>query len=268
MTTITNLDRRPDGQRAGSGLPLVVAHRGNSSVAPENTLAALDSAWRAGADVVEVDLQLTKDGVAVVIHDERVDRTTNGAGRADQLTAAQVAGLDAGDWFSDHFRGQQVPTAEDLLAFFVGHPGVCLLAELKGTWGTEDVRRVTEVVERVGLAERTVVQSFDVGTVKALRDVAPELPRGLLVDALPEDLIALCRELRVMALNPSGLLLRREPDLVDALHGEGLRTMVWTLNEPAHWASAVAAGVDGIITDRPDRLRGWLDAAHDLPGGR
>ncbi|MFD1506270.1 glycerophosphodiester phosphodiesterase [Georgenia yuyongxinii] len=259
MTT-TDLDPRPDGQPATTGLPLVIAHRGNSSVAPENTLAALESAWRVGADVIEIDLQLTADGVAVVIHDETVDRTTNGAGRVDRLTAAQVADLDAGDWFSDHFGGQRVPTGEDLLAFFVAHPPICLLAEFKGPWGTEEVRQVTDAVDLMGLADRMVVQSFDVATVEALRAAAPELPRGLLVDELPEDLLALCRELRVMTLNPSGRLLRREPDLVDALHGEGLRTMVWTLDEPAHWAAAVAAGVDGIITDRPDRLRGWLAA--------
>ena len=150
MTTSTHLDRRPDGRPAGTGLPLVVAHRGNSSVAPENTLAALESAWRVGADVIEIDLQLTADGVAVVIHDETVDRTTDGAGRVDQLTGAQVADLDAGSWFADHFGGQRVPTVQDLLGFFVAHPGICLLAELKGTWRAADVRHVTEAIDLAG----------------------------------------------------------------------------------------------------------------------
>ncbi|MFH5821720.1 glycerophosphodiester phosphodiesterase [Georgenia sp. AZ-5] len=244
----------------GAAAPLVVAHRGNSSVAPENTLAALESAWRAGADLVEVDLQLTADGVAVVIHDDEVDRTTTGTGRVDALTATELDALDAGSWFSAHFAGQRVPTAQDLLTFVVARPGLGLLAELKGSWAAGDVRRVTAAVEDAGLAGRVVVQSFDVGTVEALGDVAPSLPRGLLLETLPADLLELCAGLDVSACNPAGPLLRQEPGLVGALHGRGVRVLPWTLNEPAHWAAAAGAGVDGMITDRPDRLRGWLAA--------
>jgi glycerophosphoryl diester phosphodiesterase len=252
------------GVAGDAALPLVVAHRGNSSVAPENTLVAFEAAWRAGADLVEVDLQLTRDGVAVVIHNDTVDATTDGAGRVDDLDAAELRRLDAGTWFSPHYRGARVPTAVELFAFLAERPGLGLLAELKGAWRPEAARQVAEEIEAAGLAERVIVQSFWTETVAALRDVAPELPRGLLVADLPEDLIALCRELRVMTCNPAGSLLRDEPDLVDALHGEGLRTMPWTLNEPAHWDAAVAAGVDAIITDRPDRLRGWLSARATL----
>jgi glycerophosphoryl diester phosphodiesterase len=239
-------------------LPLVIAHRGNSSVAPENTLVAFEAAWRAGADLIEVDLQLSRDGVAVVIHNDTVDATTDGAGRVDDLDADEMRRLDAGSWFSSWYRGARVPTAAELFDFLAKRPGLGLLAEFKGTWQPEAARQVTEEIEAAGLGDRVIVQSFGTETVAALRDVAPELPRGLLVADLPEDLVAVCRELRVMACNPAGTLLLDEPDLVDALHGEGLRVMPWTLDEPAHWAAAVAAGVDAIITDRPDRLRGWL----------
>ncbi|GAA1644878.1 glycerophosphodiester phosphodiesterase [Georgenia ruanii] len=243
-----------------AALPLVVAHRGNSSVAPENTLVAFEAAWRAGADLIEVDLQVTRDGVAVVIHNDTVDATTDGAGRVDDLDADELRRLDAGTWFSPRYRGARVPTAVELFAFLAERPDLGLLAEFKGAWQPEAARQVAEEIERAGLHDRVIVQSFWTETVAALRDVAPDLPRGLLLVDLPEDLLALCRELRVMTVNPAGTLLVDEPGLVDALHGEGLRTMPWTLNEPAHWAAAVAAGVDAIITDRPDRLRGWLSA--------
>ncbi|WP_240645733.1 glycerophosphodiester phosphodiesterase family protein [Georgenia sp. SYP-B2076] len=253
----------PPGGPAGDGVraaPLVIAHRGNSSVAPENTLVALESAWRAGADMVEIDLQLTRDGVAVVIHDDTVDRTTDGTGRVDALDAARVAALDAGSWFAPGYTGERVPTAAELIGFLAARPGLGLLAELKGVWGAEDVRRVTDAAAAFGLAERIIVQSFEVTTVEALRDVAPALPRGLLIDAVPDDLPALCRRLAVMTCNPAGPLLAEEPDLVGALHDAGLRVMPWTLDESVHWDAAVALGVDGIITNRPDRLRGWLSA--------
>lgn len=260
MTTLT-APTLPGPPSAPVGMPRVVAHRGNSAVAPENTIVALEAAARAGADLVEIDLQLTRDGVAVVIHDDDVDRTTDGTGRVDQLDGAYVTGLDAGAWFAPAYRGARVPTVAELLELVVGHPALGLLAEFKGGWEPAAVRAVTDAVEHAGLCDRVIVQSFDVATVGALRDVAPDLARGLLIEEVPDDLVVLCDALAVMTCNPGGHVLLERPELVDTLHGEGVRVMPWTLNEPAHWAAAVRLGVDAIITDRPDRLRGWIERA-------
>lgn len=260
MTTLL-APASPAAVPAAASAPAVIAHRGYSAVAPENTLMAFEAAARAGADLIEIDLQVTKDGIAVVIHDDEVERTTDGRGRIEDLVHADVAGLDAGGWFAHAYRGARVPSGVELMEFFVAHPGVGLLAEFKGRWGAAEARSVTDAVEAAGLGERVIVQSFDAATVQVLRDVAPDLPRGLLLEELPDNLVQTCASLAVMTCNPRGDLLLEQPGLVDALHDEGLRVIPWTLNEPAHWGAAVGLGVDAIITDRPDRLRGWLDRA-------
>ncbi|MDM8085089.1 glycerophosphodiester phosphodiesterase family protein [Cellulomonas cellasea] len=239
-------------------MTVVIGHRGNSSVAPQNTLAAFEAAWRAGAHAIEIDVQLTADGQVVVIHDDTVDATTDGAGEVRSMTADEVRGLDAGSWFSPVFAGHRVPTFDEVLGLMLERPGLDLLLEVKGEWTAEQVRPVTQAVAAAGLGSRTIAQSFWPGTVAALREAAPSLRRGLLIAELHDDLIGLCRGLDVVACNPHGQLLRDHPGLVDELREAGVVVMVWTLNEPEQWAAATAAGVDAIITDRPDRLAGWL----------
>ncbi len=111
------------------GVPLVVAHRGASGIAPENTLPAIDKALLAGADFIEIDVQLTRDRQVVLMHDETVDRTTNGKGKIGEMTADQVAGLDAGSWFGAEFTGTKVPLLEEVVAHIGGRTG--LLIEIK-----------------------------------------------------------------------------------------------------------------------------------------
>lgn len=236
--------------------PLVVAHRGNSSVAPQNTLAAIEAAARAGADLVEVDVQRTADGHVVVLHDDTVDATTDGTGPVAAMTLVQVRALDAGSWFSSAYTGQRVPTFDELLALLARHPGLGLLLELKGAWDQQQARRVTDALAAGGPA-RCVVQSFDAGTVAALRAADPRLPRGLLVEEAGTE--RECAGLDAVACNPDGRLLLADSAFVARQHEAGRQVMVWTLDEPWMWTHALDLGVDAIITNRPDRLRGWLD---------
>ncbi|SKC81216.1 glycerophosphodiester phosphodiesterase [Krasilnikoviella flava] len=248
----------PTTATTGPRRPRVVAHRGNSAVAPQNTLAAFEAAAMAGADSLEIDVRLTADGEVVVIHDDTVDATTNGSGKLADLELREVRLLDAGSWFSPAYAGQRVPTFAEVTDLLRARPGMDLLLEMKGAWSAQEVRRVTEPLREAGLADRTVAQSFWPATVAALRDADPGLRRGLLVTAAGDDLVDRCRELDVVMCNPQGTVLRDDPDVVARLHDAGLAAAVWTLNEPEHWAAAVALGVDEIITDRPDRLAGWL----------
>ncbi|KGM12702.1 glycerophosphodiester phosphodiesterase [Cellulomonas bogoriensis] len=244
----------------------VIAHRGNSSVAPQNTLAALEAAWRAGAHAVEIDVQLTGDGQVVVLHDETLDATTDGTGEVASTDLRAIRALDAGGWFSPAYSGQRVPTFGEVVQLLETRPGTDLLLEVKGSWSVDQVRLVTDPVLEAGLEARVVVQSFWPETVAALREAAPGLRRALLVVHAPPDLLQVCAELGVVACNPHGLVLAQHPDLVDRLHRAGLQVMVWTLNDPEDWATALAMGVDAVITDRPDRMVGWLAArATDAP---
>ncbi|KZM76973.1 glycerophosphodiester phosphodiesterase [Cellulosimicrobium sp. I38E] len=255
---------RPAADRGGR--PLVVGHRGNSSVAPQNTLAAFEAAWRAGADAIELDVHLTADRQVVVLHDDVVDETTDGTGRVDGLTLSQVRELDAGSSFSRAFAGQRVPTFAEVTRFAVARPGIGLLVELKGVWPVEDVVLVTQQVDDAGIADRVVVQSFWPPTVAALRDAAGHLDRALLLALHPDslaELVEVCADLGVVACNPEVALLAHEPGLVETLRGAGLRVHVWTANTSDEWDDLLTQGVDAIMTDRPDRLVGWLDARFD-----
>jgi glycerophosphoryl diester phosphodiesterase len=258
-----------DGERGGAR-PRVVAHRGNSSVAPQNTLAAFEAAWRAGADAIELDVRLTADRHVVVIHDDVVDETTDGTGRVGELTLEAVRALDAGATFSRAFAGQRVPRFDEVTRLVAERPGVDLLVELKGVWSAQDVLLVTKQVDDAGLAGRVVVQSFWPQTVAALRDAAGHLERALLLALRPDsddELLAVCADLGVVACNPEVALLADEPGLVGTLHDAGLRTFVWTANEPTAWADLLDLGVDAVVTDQPDRLAGWL-AGRDGRDGR
>lgn len=243
--------------------PAVIAHRGYSAVAPQNTLAAVEAACRAGVDAVEIDLQPTADGVGAVIHDETVDATTDGTGKVAALTSDEVLRLDAGARFSPVFAGQRVPTLDAVLGVLARHPETDLLLELKGSWSTEQVERVAATIAAAGFDGRVLVQSFWPGTVATVRDVAPHLPGGLLVSFDPPGLLRLCERLRVVACNPSVSTVAGSPRLVSRLHAAGLRVMSWTANDPAAWTTLVSAddgaGVDAVITDRPERLAGWIE---------
>ncbi|GAB4087033.1 hypothetical protein GCM10028784_36630 [Myceligenerans cantabricum] len=242
--------------------PAVVAHRGNSSVAPQNTLAAVEAACRAGADAVEIDLQRTADGAAVVIHDGVVDETTDGRGAVADHRLDQLRALDAGRWFGPAYTGQRVPLLGEVLDLLVRYPSTQLLLELKDVWDADAVRGVTAAIDDAGLGERVLVQSFWPDTVAAARDVAPHLRRGLLLAFEPPDVLDVCQGLDVTACNPSAEMVRRDPGIVTRLHRAGLRVMVWTENDPAGWSFLCdvddSTGVDAIITDRPDRLLGWF----------
>ncbi|MFE6234436.1 glycerophosphodiester phosphodiesterase [Cellulosimicrobium sp. NPDC057862] len=255
---------RPAADRGGR--PLVVGHRGNSSVAPQNTLAAFEAAWRAGADAIELDVHLTADRRVVVLHDDVVDETTDGTGRVDGLTLSQVRALDAGSSFSRAFAGQRVPTFAEVTRLVAQRPGLDVLVELKGVWSVEDVLLVTQQIDDAGLDDRVLVQSFWPPTVAALRDAAGHLDRALLLALHPDslaELVEVCADLGVVACNPEVALLAHEPGLVETLHGAGLRVHVWTANTTDEWDDLLTQGVDGIMTDRPDRLVGWLDARFD-----
>ncbi|WP_240643797.1 glycerophosphodiester phosphodiesterase [Antribacter gilvus] len=264
MTTLLPAPLTPADPVAGPRRrPVVVAHRGNSSLAPQNTVAALDAAWRAGAGAIEIDVQLSADGVVVVIHDDTVDSTTDGSGAVADLTLAELRALDAGSWFSSHHAGERIPTLSEVLAFVAAHPGTDLLLELKDAWTVPEAALVTTAVDEAGLADRVVVQSFWPDTVAALRDAAPHLPRGLLVSEEHPEAVALAGDLGVVCCNPSvAMATDPDADLVARLHAQGLRVMVWTADEPEEWAALLGTdggtGVDAIITDRPDRLAGWL----------
>ncbi|GAB7185006.1 glycerophosphodiester phosphodiesterase family protein [Kitasatospora sp. Ki12] len=254
-----------DGSAAHAGLrragapPTVYAHRGASSAAPENTLVSDEVARRGGAEWIENDVQPSRDGVPYVLHDDTVDRTTDGKGRIRDLTATQLDTLDAGSWFAPAYAGTHLPTLaaqlEDLRT-----RGGRLLLEIKGPHTREEVARIVREVRDHGMTGRVFVQSFEADALRYTRELAPELPLGLLRATLDADPVATARELGLAAYNPSDEALSARPDVIRDLHAAGVAVNVWTVDQPARWKALTTAGVDGIITNRPAELAGWTAA--------
>ncbi|MBF4993862.1 glycerophosphodiester phosphodiesterase [Arthrobacter gandavensis] len=241
---------------------LNIAHRGNSSRAPENTLAAFASAAAAGAGMIETDLQLSADGTIVLIHDETLDRTGGRNGRVAELSGAALREADAGSWFSSEYAGEGIPDLEDLARFASANPQLRWLLEFKGEWTPEQAGVAARTLRETGIAGRCVLQGFSRHTVRSLYEAAPDIDRGLLIVAAPaparqEPLLEFLAETASSYCNPHGGVLRASPNLVPMLHAAGVQVLVWTLNEAGQWTEAAGAGVDGIITDRPGELAAW-----------
>jgi glycerophosphoryl diester phosphodiesterase len=230
---------------------LLIAHRGASGHAPENTLAAFRRAVSLGATFIETDLQLSRDTRLVAIHDDTVDRTTNGHGKVHDLTLNELRRLDAGSWFGSEFSGERIPTLEDILDFSKKHDVVFYL-ELKptGSWGGEHA--LIGALRSSGEIARTIVISFDSAVLEALRKIEPTLMTGLLFDGQMENPIQRAVEVGARQLAVRGDLVT--PTLLAEARKQDLQVVCWTVNQPAHMRLLIEAGVAGIMSDYPDRL--------------
>lgn len=254
---VTRLAPEANAYLRAPGAPLtVIAHRGASSAAPENTLISDETARRAGADWIENDVQPSKDGIPHILHDDTVDRTTDGKGRIRDLTAAQLAALDAGSWFSPLHTGARVPTLRGQLEDLRTRGGNLLL-EIKGKHSKDEVSRIVKDVRDTGMSGRVFVQSFEVDALTFTHELAPDLPLGLLRSNLDADPVALAKQLDLKAYNPSAAGLAKRPGVVADLHRAGVAVMVWTVDDATGWKTLEAGGADAIITNRPAELAGW-----------
>jgi glycerophosphoryl diester phosphodiesterase len=249
-----------------------VAHRGYSAVAPENTLPALAAGVLAGATFIEFDVRTSADGFPVVIHDRTVDRTTDGTGHVWELTVDEIAGLDAGSWFSPAYAGLTVPLLSEVLDLLAPHTAgqavleadagpVELLLEIKPPATTEQVEAIFAQVDDRGLLARTVVQSFDPDVVRLAGEVAPGVRRALLRHGFDDEQVTVAKELGLEFCNPSLVAVLDDPGTVAELRDNGVRVMPWTANDPEQWSALVDAGVAGLITDHTGTLTGWSGAA-------
>lgn len=246
----------------GAHKPWVIAHRGYSGVAPENTLAAIEAARVLGSDWIEIDIGISADGTPIVLHDTTLNRTTSATGTAAQMSDERISLADAGSWLGPGFIGQRVPKLRTVLANLADFDGNLLL-EFKDDWSPGAIAQVADDIMATGMADRMILQSFSPATLTAVRDLIPMVARGLLrMVPRPEDK-TLASDLDVTFYNPSrrGFFLRQA--LLEEFMAEGYGCLVWTSNVPADWERLMAAGVHGIITDHPGRLQGYLTAKYD-----
>lgn len=253
--------RRSVPLRHPGELGTIIAHRGDSSSAPENTLPAFAGTTDGRADFVEIDIRLSRDGVPMVIHDKTVDRTTDGTGAVAEFTAAELGGLDAGAWFAQDFAGTAIPTLQNTLAHAASE-GSALVIEYKGTWSESDIRKTIQLIDQAGLSGRVFAQSFSKKTVARLAKAEAGFLVGWLTRSLNGDAIATAQKLGAHTVNPA----RATAASVAHAHRVGLGVFVWTHDDEETWHALTTMGVDGIVTNRPAALRAWMrgyESTHD-----
>lgn len=233
---------------------LIIAHRGDSGRAPENTLPAFRSALQSGADLVELDYYHSADGVPVVFHDKTLKRTTDAAavfGKADVSVGdkrlSELRRLDAGAWFDASFRGTPIPTLDEALE--VIQQGSYTLIERK----SGDASTCLELLREKNLLQHVVVQAFDWKFIADCHRLAPDLPLGALGgEELTADKLQAIGQTgcRVVGWDQKHL----GPAQIAAIHQRGLRAWAYTVNDPARAQELIQAGIDGLITDVPAKL--------------
>ncbi len=231
--------------------PWVIAHRGASAYAPENTMAAYRRAVEMGASFIETDLHLTRDARLVAIHDASVDRTTNGQGLVKEHTLTELRKLDAGSWFDPKFAGERIPTLEEIIAF-ARQADVVFYLEVKSesSWGVEHA--LVGALRHVHEVARAAILSFDLHALATVRKQEPTLICGFLFDKPLENAVADAARVGARQIAPHHKLLTKE--LVDAAHRSYIQVVTWTVNDPEEMKAALATGVNGVMTDYPDRL--------------
>jgi glycerophosphoryl diester phosphodiesterase len=238
-----------------AALPPVIGHRGAALFAPENTLAGLRTAARMGASWVETDVKLTADGVPIIMHDDTLDRTTDGSGPVADTPYEVLARLDAGGWFGPDFAGERVPTLLEWLGL-AAEFGLGVNVEIKPNPGeaVSTVERVVDILTaHVSAGGPILISSFSRDSILAARDLLPRVPRAVLVKTAADDIDGFLAEARAVALNPHQRLLADKAD-VTRLTEAGYGVIPFTVNDAARCAELLDWGVSSVVTDDPSIL--------------
>ncbi len=231
--------------------PLILAHRGASALAPENTLAAFDLALKLGAPAIELDAKLTADRQVVVLHDQTLNRTTNGSGPVTQQPLAALRELDAGSWFSADFRGERIPTLAEV--FEAVGKKLIINIELTNYATPFDglIQLVAALVNQHGLQEQILFSSFYPTNLVLAKRLLPTVPRGqLILEGNPGWWQrGAASWMALEAEHPASADVTEKS--VKRAHAKNRRVYTWTVNEPAELRRLRSMGVDGIFTDNP-----------------
>ena len=245
----------------------IIAHRGGSNLAPENTMAAFQNALNLGVDMIEIDIEQTFDSVVVVIHDTKVDRTTNGKGKVDSLTYSYIKTLDAGSWYDSRFKGEKISTLEEVLQAVNGKATV--LIEIKS--GDELYpgieKRTVEAIQRFNAHSWTIVQSFNKKTVERVKILDNKIITYYLLGrnfkSYYHALQAKNKKNEIQEFLYDGIAVHYSmlnAASVDSIKQMGLGVFTWTVDEEEDMTKMIEYGVDGIITDSPDKLIGLIES--------
>jgi glycerophosphoryl diester phosphodiesterase len=240
----------------------VIAHRGVPTLAPENTLAAFRKALELGVDMLEVDVQQTKDGHLVVLHDKSVDRTTDGRGALRDFTLEELKSLDAGNWFAAEFRDERIPTLKEVVDILDRETTLLLEVKHGSPYYLGIEGELIEFIRQHRLEERVLIKSFDPDVVRRVRRLAPGLPVGIsILFRIPFLSLIVHRGIRfgdVLTEDVDFLHVHRigvTQALIDDAHARGMKVVAWDVNDEQTMRKFIALGVDAIETDEPKLLK-------------
>ncbi len=239
--------------------PLVVAHRGASLLAPENTMAAFNLAVDVGAHAIELDAKLSRDGEVVIMHDSTLDRTTNGTGTIRSHTMMELRALDAGAYFGDSFSGERVPILSEVFDILAGKILINVELTNYATLFDRLPEKVISLIVSRGMENDVLISSFNPVALIRSKRIAPDIPIGLLVRGSTRLLINRVMRSWIMydCYHPAWEYVSQ--GLIDQERRMGNRIHVWTLNSPEEMINLVKAGVNGVITDDPALARKVLE---------
>ena len=242
----------------------IIAHRGYSAKAPENTLASLEAALNAGADAVEFDVHTAACGTPVLFHDAMLSRTTNGVGPVRRRTLEQLKALDAGKWFSPAFAGERIPSFAEALSALRGRvPRI--YAEVKGFRELEDLDRMVRLTRDQGMLRDVVFISMNWTLLDRMRGQEASLLVGYIVEepgTAEEALRRASGDFGAM-VDFRADLVASSPELAQRCHDQGTEVAVWTVDDPADAARLLGMGVRRITTNQVEKLLDWK---RSLPG--
>lgn len=232
-----------------------VAHRGATAYSPENTIAAFDLAVDMKADYIEIDVQRSKDGELVLIHDTTVDRTTDGTGKVGDLTLEQLRSLDAGSWKGEQFAGEPIPTFEEILDHYHGKIGILIELKAPELYPGIEEQVAAALIERnlhKPQNEKIIIQSFNFESIKKMDQLLPKVPIGVLTSNRADTTLEALQEFSTYAdwFNPSYGIVTEE--LVNQVHSLGMQIGSWTVRSQEAADFLFEMGVDAIISDYPD----------------
>ena len=233
------------------GAPLMrVGHRGAKGHAPENTMASFQRGADLGVDAVETDVQLSKDGEVVLIHDYTVDRTTNGRGFVKDMTLAELKTLDAGSWYDTTYAGERILTLAELLVWAKGRVGVALEIKNGPIYYPGIAEKTIRLVRQHGMKRQVILISFDHFVLREAKQIAPEIATGILYVGGLVDPVAAARAALADSLNPHWAYVT--PELVRTAHAAGLAISAWNPNDLPTLRLLSDLGVDSAGTDYPE----------------
>lgn len=253
---------------------LSIAHRGASSIAPENTIAAFRKAVELGADALECDIHMTVDGHLVLLHDDDVNRTTDGSGSIAAMTLVEVKSLDAGSWFGKGVEGERIPLLEELM--LLDTSAILILEPKHGSDTYPGIeQKIVELIRKHGAQQRTILKSFEKGVLQKFRELAPEIPRlYVFVTHLSWLNMTIDRGIsfgNVFDLDVEWLQVWRpfaSRSFIEKAHAQRKKVVVWGVHEKEDIDNAIEIGSDGLESDFPDRVYEALSRKGRIPAKR